>query len=224
YSIFIITLLSLAACRKEKASTYAPMPAASTTPGKTEIFLTPITGQGESVLLILGESGDTLLYKNTGKQVTDFKKCRINGKTYYSYFSKNEAFYSMPGVPYSAGYRIITDSTLRELRRLTLMSHDGIDAVSQPALENHDFLMLGENHFIVLAYYEKTPGNIPAHLNPAPGIKVATPVIQEQLNGQVVWQWVGSGCPELYETSIESNDFGDALKVADYLHVNSMWL
>lgn len=216
--VFIVfaSTISASGCRKEKENIYPEG-------DKTEIFLTPITGPGQSVLLILNESGDTVMYKNTGTQVTDFKRCKINGKTYYSYFSQNKDFYAIPLVPSSAGYRIITDSNLNELHKLTLISHEGINAASQPGLENHDFLMLAENHFITLAYYEKTVTNIPADLNPAPGIKVATPVIQEVLNGKVVWQWVGSDYPELYETSIESNDYGDNTKAADYLHVNSMW-
>jgi len=215
-----IVVISAPSCRKEKENVYAP-------PGsirKTEILLTPITEPSKSILLLTNTSGDTIHIQNTGNQVTDFRKWDIEGKTYYSYFQRSTEVYQIPNIPYSAGYRIVTDANFNELTRLKLQSYADIDARAQPGVENHDFLMLGEDHFITLSYYEKTADNIPLKLNPAPGLKIATPVIQETQNGTVVWQWVGSDYPALYETSIESNDYGNTSVASDYLHVNSMWI
>lgn len=230
YSAIILWAIVIAAffipatsCKKERANIY---PAGHTEEMiNSEIFCTPLIGNNtRSVLLIINGYGDTVKLVDKDTVVSDFRKWEVDGKTYYSYFLRNKGFYTIPQIPYVAGYRIITDTAFRELKRLKLVSHNGIDAAAQPALENHDFLVLGNNHFISLAYYEKTADNIPAHLSPATGIKVVTPVIQELLNDRVVWQWVGSDYPELYNTSVEGNNYGSTAIAADYLHVNSMWV
>lgn len=219
-AIVAIVVISAISCRKEKVNVYAP-------PGSIrniEILLTPITEPSKSILLLTNTGGDTIHIQNTGNQVTDFRKWDIGGKTYYSYFQRSTEVYQIPNIPYSAGYRIVTDVNFKELKRLKLQSYAGIDAGAQPGVENHDFLMLGEDHFITLSYYAKIADNIPSELKPAAGLKIATPVIQETKSGTVVWQWVGGDYPELYETSIESNDYSNTSVASDYLHVNSMWI
>lgn len=219
----ILFIISIASCKKERADIYPP--GYTEKEDGSEIFCTPLIGNNtRSVLLVINYDGDTIKLKDKDTAVSDFRKWAVNGKTYYSYFLHNTGFYAIPNVPYAAGYRIVTDTNFKELKRLQLVSHKGIDADAQPALENHDFLVLGENHFITLAYYEKVVDNIPAHLSPASGIKVVTPVIQELLNDRVIWQWVGSDYPELYATSVENNEYGNIGRAADYLHVNSMWI
>ncbi|HEY9178273.1 MAG TPA: aryl-sulfate sulfotransferase [Flavipsychrobacter sp.] len=220
--VIIAFFITTPSCKKERANV-TPIGGAEVV--NSEIFYTPLIGNNtRSVLLIINGYGDTLKLKDTDTAVADFRKWIVNGKTYYSYFQQNTAFYTIPQVAYAAGYRIVTDSSFRELKRLILLPHNGIDGSAQPALGNHDFLILGENHFITLAYYERAAHNIPSELNPAQGIKVVTPVIQEILNDRVVWQWVGSDYPELYATSVENNEYGNTAKAADYLHVNSMWV
>lgn len=221
--ITIAFFITTPSCKKERANIYPAERVEEMM--SSEIFYTPIIGNNtRSVLLIINGDGDTLKLKDTDTAVADFRKWVVNGKTFYSYFQQNTAFYAIPQVAYAAGNRIVTDTSFRELKRLQLVSHNGIDAASQPALENHDFLVLGENHFIMLAYYEKAVDNIPARLFPLAGIKVVTPVIQELLNDRVIWQWVGSDYPELYATSVENNEYGNTARAADYLHVNSMWI
>ena len=224
WTVIIITIfIATPSCKKERANIYPAEQVEKMM--SSEIFCTPLIGNNtRSVLLVINYDGDTIKLKDKDTAVSDFRKWVVNGKTYYSYFQHNTGFYSIPGVPYAAGYRIVTDTNFKELKRLQLVSYKGIDAVAQPALENHDFLVLGENHFITLAYYEKIVDNIPADLSPAPGIKVVTPVIQELLNDRVIWQWVGSDHPELYATSVEGNDYSNTAQAADYLHVNSMWV
>lgn len=222
--VFICMATITCSCKKEQENVYPHI----TTPvhtTRTEIFCTPLIGNNtRSVLLIMNGDGDTLKLKDKDTAVVDFRKWAIGEKTYYSYFLQNKGFYTIPKIPYAAGYRIVTDTNFNEIARVQLLPHHHIDGIAQPALDNHDFLLLGDNHFITLAYYETTVNNIPAELSPAEGLKVVTPVIQELLNGKVIWQWVGSDYPELYATSVEGNNYSNTAIAADYLHVNSMWV
>lgn len=217
--VFILSCM-LFSCKKEKQNIVNLL-----TEKQDEIFLTPNIGdRSKAVLLIIDNNGDTIKMKNPDALVADFRKWVLNGKTYYSYLLQNKNFYTMQGVAAIFGYRVVTDSNFNEINRFTLLSHDDIDAVAQPALETHDFLLLAENHYIALAYYEIAPSNIPVQFGAAKGKKVVSPVIQEVVNGNVIWQWVGTDYPDLYETSIESNEWTELKTISDYLHVNSMFI
>ena len=192
---------------------------------QVRIFYTPmVKDNAHWNMLVINEYGDTIQYKKMDSLTVDFRKWVINGKTRYGYYVKNSDFYKYPDQPYSSGFRVITDSNFNILQRITLKSHGIIDGKKKPAVEHHDFILLDDNHYIVLACYEYTPTNIPAELNPLPGKIVVTPVIQEVLNGEVVWQWVGCEYPELYAASVDGNNFSDTGKEANYLHVNSMFI
>lgn len=234
-NLTLFILVSLAAlattttgCRKERTDILPPVVYSDSNQAMArskEIFMSPLLGDGTTaMLLVIDTNGDTIKAHYPGKLVGDFRRWDIAGKCYYSYLEENKGFYIIPQIAIIAGYRVITDSNFNELKRITLLSYAGINGQQQPASEVHDFLMLGENHFINLAYYEHTPANIAPALNPATGVKVATPVIQEIVNDKVVWQWVGSDYPELYEVSIEGNDYSNTTKTCDYLHVNSMFV
>lgn len=190
-----------------------------------EIFFTPMVKDNiHWNHLVINEIGDTLKYQKIDSLTVDFRRWIIDGATYYGYYIKNNDFYKYPGQPYSSGFRIVTDSNLNIIKRITLKSHGIIDGVKKPAVEHHDFILLGKEHYIVLACYEYVPTNIPAELNPLPGKIVVTPVIQEVKNSEVVWQWVGCEYPELYANSMDGNNFSDTGKEANYLHVNSMFI
>lgn len=224
-----LAAITLNSCKKERSNIMPPNDSTGIIePQKrTEIFITTAdadTARHLNYLIILDKNGDTLKIKSESQKVSDFRKWEYEGKTRYSYFLQDPNFFMIPGSGYTAGYRVITDTSFNKIKRVKLVSHGAIDATQQPGLENHDFLLLSDNHYIAQAYYEIAPRNIPAALNPATGIKVLTPVVQEVLNGQVVWQWVGSDYPQLYENSIQFNDFSIAGKPNDYLHINSLYI
>ena len=85
--------------------------------------------------------------------------------------------------------------------------------------------MLGEDHFIVFANFEKEVNNIPASLNPPPHKRVYAAIIQETVNGKLVWQWDATKFPEFYGNSVDQdgNGFSDSTPT-DYIHLNSMVL
>ncbi len=189
------------------------------------IFLTPmVKNAGEHCnLLIINTNGDTIAYKKEQSQITDFRQWLINGQKRYGYYLKNKDFYK-PDQSYSTGYRIITDSNFKELQRITLKSHGIIDGEKFPGVDHHDFILLADNHYIVMAYYEYSPSNVPEKLKLTQNVNVVTPVIQEVKNNKVTWQWVGCEHPELYGVSVEKNTYSDTGKPADYLHANSMFI
>lgn len=124
-------------------------------------------------LLLLDGSGNILYYKRSSDQnLNDFKRHRVGGRDYYSYM---QGVRILP-VGYSEGRIYIMDASFNVVNVL-----DGLQANAakgRPALssESHDFLMLGENHFVLSAYYGTLVDNIPGA--PA-GTRLVSSVLQE---------------------------------------------
>lgn len=189
------------------------------------IFISPLTGlKTGAPLLIMNKKGDTLKMKKFDVMATNFARWKYDGKTRYSYFLEDTTFYKMKGVNYYTGYQVIADTSFNEIKRVKLLSHGNINADLQPGLDNHEFILLADNHYITLAYYEIIPGNIPDSIPHVSGMKIITPVIQEVYKNKVRWQWVGTDHPELFASSYFANDSTMKTLTTDYLHVNSMYV
>ena len=214
-------VLAILFCAFKKQGTRAPL-------YKPEILLTTISPDKVrpvySCLLKLNYSGDTLFHKKfTGLFVSNFQRWTVNGQLRYTYFMQDTNGYRMEGIGFP-GYVVIANEILEEIKRLSLLPYDDITTNKQYALDEHAFILLDDNHYIALAYYEKSPTNIPHDLNPARGIKVVACIIQEVVDGKVVWQWDATKYPEFYKSSVEKNNFSNTAKTQDYLHVNSMFI
>lgn len=152
----------------------------------------------------------------------NFQQWNIHGQTRYTYF-QTEGDYLLDGIAGTElGYQEICDSALNILNTVKLSSYGEIDNTVQDKTDTHEFILIGDNHYIQETYYEKTPANIPDSLHPAQDVKILACIIQEVNNGQVVFQWDGSDYPEFYGASVENNNFADNSAAHDYMHLNSI--
>lgn len=190
-----------------------------------KIYLAPFNrGDKTGALWVLDKDGNLLREIVTEGIAANLQPWRLNdGNVRYTYMVEDNNGYHIPGFTgYIPGYQVIADENLDEIKRVYLSSFGDIDASVQNLLDLHDFILLSDDHYISMAYYEKQVNNIPITLNPAPGIRIIAPVIQETKNGQVVWQWDATNYPELYAESVEGNNYSNAAVASDYLHINSM--
>lgn len=170
--------------------------------------------------------GNVVFYKQldgTTLSGYDFKRTEVDGKVYYSYLAAYEPAdnAALEGVGYLRCYAVVMDENYNEIDRVwCLTESDGKTTV----LENHQFTILGEKHYLLSAYVGKRVTNIPAtvpHSNL--GARVVADVIQEIKDGQVIWEWDSTEHPELYALSVESNDFyNKTVQWADYAHFNGI--
>lgn len=163
------------------------------------------------------------MFKPSEILVTNFARWQYEGKTRFSYFLQDTNFYKL-SLPYYPGYQIITDTSLNEIKRVHLISHKNIDAERQPGIDNHDFILIADDHYITLAYYAIAPLNIPDNIPHPKDMSLLTPVIQETKKDKVVWQWVGTDYPELYTNSFMANDSTLSTLDSDYLHINAIFI
>lgn len=172
-------------------------------------------------MMKISNEGKVLYYKkDDNNPFFDFKKYNINGKVRYSYLEVNR---NMPTVGefYELGDVVILDEDYNEIDRITLKDNDEVKAES--GIENHDFIMLDDGHYIVSSYELRIVDNVPEDIKSAgSSTKVIASVLQEIKDGEVIWQWDSTDYPQLYELSIEGNNFTNSSTWQDYVHFNSI--
>ncbi len=174
----------------------------------------------DGFLLVLNKDGYVKKEKEVGARADDFQKWTFNGNTYFSYLLA-EGDYAIGGQGTEEGYDIVCDSDLNELWRAKYIPVNG-DTTTDDRLDVHDFILLGENHYMAISAHLETPTNIPDSLNPSPNARVVACRIEEVNNGQVVFHWDGTDYPEFYGESVEHNNFSDSVNTIDYMHMNSL--
>lgn len=227
-----VVLVAITSCRKEKTSfstfpANAEEPAPANKPVRNEIL------SGVFSFANISTPGKLLIHDYNGKLIrevvvpyagTNLQRWDINNTFYYSYLEFDPTTYLMPGVGYIPGPIVLLDSGFNEIKRISLLPYKGRGAGAPDALDLHEFILLDENHYIAMAYYQTTVNNIPDFLNPHPNVKVVDNIIQEVKNGQVVYEWHSVDYPEFYSTSIQGNNFTDSVQAQDYLHINSIFI
>ncbi len=185
-------------------------------------ILMALNSKTDGKLFFLDQRGSIKREVSVGTDVENLQKWNINGQVRYTYFH-TEGVSTLDGSTASElGYEMVCDSSLNILDSVKLISHGNINASVQDKLDVHEFILLGDKHYIYETYYEETPNNIPDSLHPATGVKVAACIIQEVLNGAVVFQWDATQYPEFYGASVENNNFSSAATMLDYMHMNSI--
>lgn len=134
-----------------------------------------------------------------------------NGTVRYSVFRQ---FNNITPQAFFFGEEIIMDEDFKVIDRLQLLPHNG--RLAYP-VENHVFAMPDDNHYIIAGYYYKTDRQAPWKNK-----KIIVPVIQEIKDGKLVFEWVGSDYPELFETCMEGCSISNLNRYQDYLHLNSV--
>jgi hypothetical protein len=210
-----------ASCKKDNTTT-GPDPEPTY---RTEILAAPYAADYKSGdLLILDEKGDTLQHKKLTTAAFDFRRWIVNRQVRYTYTEYSPQAYIIKNVNYMPGSVVLLDGGLNEITRFSLLPGTSRTATDPNTLDGHDFILLDENHYITMAYYEQNTSYVPPQLNADPTTKVVAPVIQEVSNGSVVWEWYGGKYPEFYTSSYEGNDFSSTTSAHDYMHMTGMLL
>jgi arylsulfate sulfotransferase len=216
-SLILVLLVSFTACKKEDRS------AIMNNPTEGEMVLSTFNIPTPGKLMRLDKNGKVLWEKNMPVAAINFQKWQVAGKTRYTYMEFDQSGAAPPqGIWPTTG--VLLNENYQEIKRVRLLPFNGRTASEPNTLDGHDLIYLDDNHFITLAYFEKTVNNIPASLNPVPNCKVVAAIVQEIVNDQVVWEWDSSKYPELYLSSVEGNAFSNANVMHDYVHMNSLFI
>lgn len=179
-------------------------------PSPGVVLLTPFewyTTRYGHFVVALDAQGQVLFYRRVSSIALDFQRHVLpGGAVRYSYWS--------------AGVVQVLDEHFAPLRTFQVLPTAARTSVTADA---HDFILLSDDHCVLVAYYDEYATNVPASLSPAVGgAFVTAALIQEVDAGQVVFEWDSTEHPELYALSTDGNAFGNASAAADYAHLNSV--
>lgn len=156
----------------------------------------------------------------------DFKRTEVDGKVYYSflYGGGSEEYRFLDGVKYGRMQAFVVDENYRFYDNVAfLVPYEDIGV--NCSIENHQFTVLGERHYLLTSYVGKRVYNIPDKVPHASGgVRVTAAVIQEVKDGQVVFHWDSTDYPELYELNPGADYFNKTDYWTDYAHMNSVAL
>ena len=146
---------------------------------------------------------------------------------------------------FSSGYYLVMDDNYVDIDQATLKANsDEKHYHGQGYLDQHEFVVLGKNHYINLSYTPVLADNLPETVKGLDGGNTAyvwVGIIQEVKDGKVIKEINTGDYPLLYDSAVESINYSEstldgaptsigqqtvqknfAAGVKDYVHVNSV--
>ena len=182
--------------------------------------------------------GKELMAENFAAQDT------LDGDRYYSAFVELEPDFRNANGGFSSGCYLVMDENYQDLDKVVLAPNDSENQNhGEGYLDQHEFLVLGEDHYILLSYTQILADNLPDTVEGIDGTNtgyVWAGIIQEVKDGEVINEVNTADYPLLYESAVEKIDYAgstlDGIEVAlgentvfsladgvmDYVHVNSV--
>lgn len=152
--------------------------------------------------------------------VRDFKRAETpDGKVRYVYMQER----TPKRTPHELARYVIMDERYNIIDSLDYM-HKSDLLPENVAPEGHEFMYFDDGHYLLQTYFVQRVTNIPDSVEHGRfGAVVSSAVLQEIKDGQLVFEWDSADHPELYEMSVEGNEFNNTSNfTCDYMHINSM--
>ncbi|MDD6579582.1 MAG: arylsulfotransferase family protein [Lachnospiraceae bacterium] len=158
------------------------------------------------------------------RYINEFKKVSVKGKDYYL-ITAQKTSHEYPSLGTGAGPNakvIILDENYNECNVISELGKTNRTAEGIP-LDQHDFIMLDEDHYILMGYLPVLATNLPNDVpHDVTGSRVVAAVIQEVVDDEVIFEWYSTDYPELYNLKSDLEDYYNKKSVwFDYMHINS---
>ena len=163
---------------------------------------------------------------------------------YISYFAELRPEYRNANGGYSSGMYVVMDDKYVELERVTLQANtDENHTHGEGYLDQHEFVIMGNRHYIVLSYTPELVSNLPEGVEGLDGGNTAwvwPGIFQEVKDGEIIAEINTADYPMLYESAVEKLDYANSTDqgvvvtvgqnevpswadgLMDYVHVNSL--
>lgn len=169
--------------------------------------------QDPSYAVIFNTDGQILWYRGNediAMSAFHLQRHQEKGKRRYSMHVQTDK----ASQSYIRGKHLLMDETFRIMDEISVLGSPRHPAM--PA-DEHEFVYIDDGHYIVLGYQEKI-AKVQGYDRP---VRYVSVLIQEQKDGQVIFEWFSDDWPELFKACymrcIGSKD-------PDYIHMNSVFI
>ncbi len=202
----------------------------------------------DKVLLRINTDSEILYYRdmncvgetmaeNFATQVTD-------DGTFYTVFVELREEYRNANGGFSSGFYLVMDDNFTDTDEVTLLANDDANHThGEGYLDQHEFLVLGPDHYITLSYTPVLATNLPEGVEGIDGGStgyVWAGIFQEVKDGEILNEINTTDYPFLYESAVEKIDYAGSTDQGttvvindeevpsladgwmDYVHPNSM--
>lgn len=177
-------------------------------------------------LVKMDHDGAIVFYKKTNG-CSDFKRYKFGEKTRYTYLENCDSpiYNRIREGEGPTSRAIIMDEKYKVIEEVPYLLSTDSEYFDRYPLDDHEFVMLEDGHYIIISYLCKRVNNIPDSIEHSVlGGRASAAIIQEIRDGQLIFHWDSAQYPELYTYSVEGNDFDNDGEPwsADYAHINSV--
>lgn len=189
----------------------------------------------DKFLIRVNTEGNIVYYRNVGCIGTDlmaenFMAQDTEDGRFYTYYVELKPEWRNANGGFSSGMYVVMDENYSEVNYITLNANeDKNHSHGEGYLDQHEFVMLGANHWIALSYTPMFVENLPGNgIDGGNTGYVYAGIIQEVENGQIIQEINTVDYEIFYQSALECNDFknstdqGTADDFKDYVHVNSV--
>ncbi len=202
----------------------------------------------DKFLVRVNTEGEIVYYRNMNHieelMVENFAPQTLADKQYYSAFVELHRDFRNAQGGYSSGFYLVMDENYQDIDQVTLAANDDENHKhGEGYLDQHEFLIMGDNHYMLLSYTPLLVENLPASLKGIDGGNTAyvwAGIMQEVQDGKVVSEVNTADYPLLYESAVEKIDYAGSTDqgvnvtvgqneifsladgIMDYVHVNSI--
>ncbi len=202
----------------------------------------------DKFMLRVNTEGDLVYYRNVGcigeNMAENFQRQETKEGVFYSFFAELKPEFRNANGGYSSGMYVVMDENYKDIDQVTQLPNDDKNHThGEGYLDQHEFLVLGKDHYMTLSYTPQLVDNLPEGVKGLDGGSEAyvwAGVFQEVEDGKVVKEINTTDYPMLYESAVEkidyenSTDKGITVNVnnnevpsladgwQDYVHVNSL--
>ena len=165
-----------------------------------------------SYALLFKTDGEILFYHASlidGYSIGDFQRHTLtNGEKRYAFMQRT---LPLPPYEYWYGKQIVFDENFQKINELTQINENP----DKRLIDNHDAIILGDNHYILPRYELQTKDKKSNIEN------IVSLTLQEIKNNKIIFEWKSGDYPETYEESVEKCHY-DKKEAQDYMHLNSI--
>lgn len=168
----------------------------------------------------LDKVGNVIFYRETPDVCYNFKKNVCDDQTRYTYL---EAFGPKgEGVTLSLSTKLMVLNEKYELiDEIYYLNKENSETQESKRLDNHDYLYLSDNHYIIVGFIKETVEDFPQYMGEP--IEIWNCKIQEVLDEEVIWEFETVKEKRLYDCyDMKNLRMMRTEPVLDYVHFNSL--